>query len=352
MMSDLFQGLSSEADATLFRARGATGRGERGVPYLSLPAALTRRLPLRVRHAAAVLELRSFAARVWRELAGGHFDVVHFIDQSLARPLALRRSRSGERFRLVFTDGGPAPQSIARWVDHIHSVTPMAREALLEGGIAPDDVTAIPVGIDLDAFPVRVERTALRRSQGVAEDEFLILSVTSVNRHHKRVDYLFEEVGRVEGPLLLWVDGAVRPDGDPRLLELGRRQLGERLRHTHVDSRLVGELYGMADVVVLASLEEAFGLAVVEAICSGAPVLTHDSPHFRWLVGGAGFHVNMREPGALAAALERMRQRPEELRAAVAPEAARSRFGWKHLVPRYLDMYSRLPSLQAGSIRS
>jgi len=98
----------------------------------------------------------------------------------------------------------------------------------------------------------------------------------------------------------------------------------------------------MADVMVSTSFHEAFGMAVVEAMAAGLPVIVHDSAHFRWLVGDQGFRVDMGSPGALARCIAEIKAgRPTGDPAARRLTATR-RFGWEGLKPGYLDMYSKL----------
>jgi glycosyltransferase involved in cell wall biosynthesis len=98
----------------------------------------------------------------------------------------------------------------------------------------------------------------------------------------------------------------------------------------------------MADVLVHASLSEAFGLAVVEALCSELMVLVHDSPHFEWLVRDRNCLIDMRETGGLT---RRLRKLAGTTRDAGASQAriraltAKQRFDWRVVAPAYADMY-------------
>ena len=166
--------------------------------------------------------------------------------------------------------------------------------------------------------------------------------MTSLNRQHKRVDYLIEEVARLDGDPLLWLDGSLQPDGDATLLELASQRLGNRYRLTHAPSDRLGELFRLADVMVSTSLHESYGMSVVESMCAGLPVLTHDSEHFRWLVGDAGHRVDMQTSGNLSARLAYLMRHPSELCGPVDAEAACRRFRWAGLKTAYLDMYRKV----------
>ena len=340
-MTELFGLIRTEVDATLFKGGGEPRPGEVVVKHVKRTGAIARMSRGRLRYARYRLEFASFAAALWPHLRRGRFDVVHVIDPPLARPLAAMRRTLRPPYRLVFTDGGPAPFDASPYADLVHYVTPAAQQEALARGAPAGRASVLPVGVDTAGMAQPRDRDGLRREHGVGAGTFVILAVTTLNRHHKRVDFLIEEVARIPGDILLWVDASAHPDGDASLLALAKERLGPRFRHTHVASERVADLYRLADVMVSTSLHETFGMAVVEAMCAGLPVVAHDSPHFRWLVERRGHLLDMRQPGALAARLERLRDHRDELAGVADGQGAVRRFGWEAQKQGYLDLYRR-----------
>lgn len=340
-MTDLFALVRADVDATMFKGGGEPGPGERVVPHMRRTGGVARMAGNRLRYTRYRLEFATFAAALLPHLLRGKFDVVHAIDPPLARSLAAMRGLVRPRYRLVFTDGGPAPFDATPYADVVHYVTPEQQRAALARGAPAEKGTVLPVGVDTSGMADAVDRDALRHRHGVGPGTFVILAVTSLNRHHKRVDHLIDEVARLPGDILLWIDASAHPDGDASLLDLARERLGPRFRHTHVASDRVRELYGLADVFISASLHETFGMALVEAMCAGLPVVAHDSPHFRWLLDGHGHLVDMGSRGALAGRLADLQGDRDALRKPGGSESARRRFGWGGLKEGYLDLYRR-----------
>jgi 1,2-diacylglycerol 3-alpha-glucosyltransferase len=340
-ITDLFGLVRSDIDITLFKGGGEPATDEVVVWHMSRTGMIARLAGDRAPYTRSRLEFATFAIALWPHLLRGKFDVVHFIDPPLARKLSAMRRLARSRYRLVFTDGGPAPFDATPYADLIHYVTPAAREAALAAGAPAERTSMLPVGVDTAGMGGVRERDALRRELGVGTETFVILAVTTLNRHHKRVDYLIDEIARLPGNILLWIDASVHPDGDASLVDLARERLGTRFRHTHVASDRVVELYRLADVLVSAALHESYGMAIVEAMCAGLPVIAHDSSHFRWLVDGHGQLVNMGEPGALAARLAYLMDHREELQGLVDGEHAIRRFGWEAQKEGYLELYRR-----------
>jgi glycosyltransferase involved in cell wall biosynthesis len=233
-------------------------------------------------------------------------------------------------------------------VDHVHHIAPWAHDDALAFGIPGSRMTMIPCGMHPARFRIEADRRTLRRTHAVPDGTFVILSVSAVNRHHKRVDHLIEEVSRLDGDVLLWIDG--NPE-DPAVLDLARRRLGERCRITHVPSETIPELYGLADVMALASLTESFGIAVIEALGTGLFVLAHDSPHFEWMVEDRACLVDMGTPGRLADRLRELMGRREALRCPARADRARRRFDWMALKPDYLEMYRKVATAGAATAR-
>jgi glycosyltransferase involved in cell wall biosynthesis len=356
-MSDVHRTLADDVEFTVFKGAGPRGPREKVVPHVRRTGWLSRLCGNRLRYPRFHLEFASFTAALLPHLARGGFDLVHFIDPPLGRLLHFARHVVHGRFGLLYTNAGPHSHDASRWVDHTHCLNPITLEETIASGVPADRVTMLPIPVNLARLDVAEDRAALRRRHGVDEDAFVVLSVTTLNRHHKRVDHLIEEAAGLEGNVLLWVEGGLHPDGDPTLLDLGRARLGPRFRHTHVASEQVGELFRLADVLVSTAVQESFGMAVVEAMCAGLPVLTHDSLHFRWLVGGddaerAARHVlDMEETGALTARLAALMDDRAALDALVDPDAVIERFRWETLKHDYLDVYERTARRQPSRLR-
>jgi glycosyltransferase involved in cell wall biosynthesis len=283
-----------------------------------------------------VLELNTFALSAWVHLTRRPSDVVIALEPLVAHRLVQLRARTGRpRATVVHIDGlGLPPDHLMAAGDLIVVVSPSRADDLLAAGWPSERVAVLPLGVDVERFAEGgAGRARARHQLDVAPDQRVVLSVAALNRGHKRVDHLLREVASMKSDALLLLCGAVE---DPSLLDDARRLLGPRVRHLYVPPEQMADVYGAADDVVIASLEEGQCLAAIEGLAAGLPVIAHDAPHFRWLLGSAGTFVDMRVPGRLAAQLD--------AGAAGSPAARRTeadRFSWEHLLPQYLEIIDR-----------
>jgi glycosyltransferase involved in cell wall biosynthesis len=357
MFADLFEVLRerTDLDVTLFKGGGPRDANQRVPLFLPRNGALVRALPVHKLFGRSPIhvECLTYGLGLLPHLRAGAFDVVHCIDPPLARMLYKLRRALGMDFRLLYTEGCAMPPADYPPADYLQHVALGAHEEALQAGIAPRSMALVPCGIHPGRFEVAESRAALRARHGVAEGEFVILSVGALNRGHKRLHHIIEEVAGQREGCLLWLDGSA-DQGDPDLADFARARLGGRVRVSHVPSAQVGELYRMADVLVHAATAESFGLAIVEAAATGLPVLIHDAPHFRWLVPVPGSWVDMTKPGALSARLSELRADPGRLEALRCGEAIRRRFDWRRLGEDYAQVYhhvARLPAPVAAAPR-
>ncbi len=347
-MGDLHHLLGAQAH--VFKGGGSSGAGATVVRHFSRTGWLARLLGTRLAYRRYQLEHASFALVLAAHLRRGGFDVVHIIDPPLAAHLVRLRRWWGLTFKLVFTHGGPAAVQLGPDVDHVHCLTEEAAQQMRASGVDAARVSVLPVGIWRDRFVPALDRNALRDQWGLPRDQFVALCVGAVNRHHKRIDHLIAEVADGPQDLLLWLDGSLHPDGDVALLALARQRLGERFRHTQVPSDRVGELFRMADLLVSTAVNESFGMAVVEAMSVGMPVVVHDSLHFSTLLGDGAHRVDMARAGALATFLRALKHGDKPLQPAQEPQKAVARFAWELLRPAYIGMYSRLCAPRASQL--
>ncbi len=348
--TDLFGVLGDELDVTLYKGGGTCQAREKVPPLLRATTALARLLPFgqlatRGGYRKYKHDCVAFGLSLLPELLRRRFDIIHLIDYPLAKVLHHLRRACRFHGRLLLTNGCCIPPQYYPRVDHVHHVAQPLFEEALAAGIPESHLTLIPCGIHSQRFRTTVSRQELRRKHAISDSTFVILAVTAVKRMYKRVDHIIEEVSRLEGDVLLWIDG--NPE-DRSIPELARRKLGTRCRITQVPSSEVGQLYHLADVMVHACLDEAFGLAVVEAMSTGLMVLTHDCPHYQWLVQDRDCLVDMSVPGNLTARLRELASRTEALtlRSRSRSAAVHQRFEWSSLRPAYVEMYRKVAAQQ------
>jgi glycosyltransferase involved in cell wall biosynthesis len=212
----------------------------------------------------------------------------------------------------------------------------------VDAGVARSRIVVRPNG-----FPTPVEPTKrpgpLRRQLELGESGALLLSLGRV-APGKGIELVVESLPALEGVHL----AVVGPDERGTASELAA--LARRLR---VDDRvhLVGpwpgsapplDVYGDADVFVLASAHESFGMAAAEAAAAGTvPVVTDRCGIADLLSDGAGIVVP-HDRDALREALAQLVADPElRLRLAAGARLVAAEWSWQHVVELQEDVYWR-----------
>ena len=214
--------------------------------------------------------------------------------------------------------------------DHLTVPSGFVHRSFVEKGVPAEKISTIAYGGRLDRFqptapPDDSRFTVLFVGQVSLRKGFLYLLEAFRNLRHPRKELL------VAGPL----SSEVR-----QILQRGAAIDGVHFLG-RVQNAALPELYRRAQVCVLPSVEDGFGMVAAEAMASGRPVITTVNAGAADLVTGAGgFVVPIRDPDAILEKLESLLQDPV-LRLKLSESAAmqiQSLGGWNE----YGDRMTRL----------
>ncbi len=132
--------------------------------------------------------------------------------------------------------------------------------------------------------------------------------------------------------------GAEDPALAPLLAAPGVRVLG------YLDEPALSDAYAGAAVYCCPSLEEGFGLPILEAMSLGVPVVTSSTSCLPEIAGGAAILVDPRSVRAIADGLRHaLLLTPEQRREVGARGRAQAaRFSWTDAARAYLELYDEL----------
>ncbi len=224
-------------------------------------------------------------------------------------------------------------------IDHFIAVTSLARRALIKEGVHTDKITVIPVGVDLHKFKPK-EQTKKKRD----------LNILCVSRlvPEKGVEDLLEAFLNISGN-----------DKNVHLTFIGKgpsRQDLTGFKNVFVRkvpySKMASE-YSKADIFCLPSRatstwEEQFGMALVEAMASGIPIVTTDTGAIREVCGDCALYAKPGDQESLKTNLEKLLYN-EELRhkmAKISRQRAVLKYDRNKIVHQIVSLYEKVCRLK------
>ena len=269
----------------------------------------------------------------------GRPDVVYFADLNLGNLCWHWRRLSRQRFKLLYYNGGLTTRPFTR-ADMVQQLTPAGLDEAIARGESRAHQTVLAHGVRVpDTLPTRITGEA-RRTLGLPADRPVVLAVGMLDTDIKRTDALIRALATLPAPRpFLALLGADGPDAADVLTLAGDVLGDDGFLARAVPHDEIGDYYRAADVFALASLREGFGLAYVEALAHGLPIVAHDTPVTRHLLGDLATLTDITRPGALAQAIgAALATSSSEAERAARHASAHTRFGWDAL----RDDYARL----------
>lgn len=159
-----------------------------------------------------------------------------------------------------------------KYIDIFHTPTERAKSALIVEGVEASKIKVIPYGVDLARFHSRVTQRVIPKGRKPVvltvarfEKEKGMAMITKVAKSFEDIDFLI-------------VGSGTHPPSGPNI------------RTQEIAYDKIHEMYQKADIFYLPSQtsknwEEQYGMALVEAMASGVPIITTDSGAIPEVVG-------------------------------------------------------------------
>ena len=249
-------------------------------------------------------------------------------------------------------------QVVIEIADRIVAATPAEQAQLhwLYGNRSNKEVV-VPPGVDLDKFKP-LPKEAAKAHVGIPVHDRSILFVGRIEPL-KGVDTLLQAMALIQEryPTVVRNVNVTIIGGDPwandpdlemKRLQALREQLGIHDIVTFIGARDQNELpyyYAAAEIVVMPSHYESFGMVALEAMASGTPVIASEVGGLAFLVqdGENGFHVPSRDPETLAERIYELLINDSCRRrlGRNAREHARQ-YAWPDIAEKMLNVYNAL----------
>jgi len=258
--------------------------------------------------------------------------------------------------------GGPEPEiriatenAVIKTCHRILAPTQREKERLINFyGATPDKIGVVPCGVDLELF-YPMDQAAARLQLGFNPDDTLALFVGRFDSM-KGLDRLIEAMRYLKHRrhlrlIIVGGDGIHTPEGE-KLLVLARTYgVEESIAFIgRIEQKDLPPYYNVADVMVMPSHYESFGLVSLEALACGIPVVATPVGVMDTLIkeGQNGRLVANGDAKLLAKAIDKV----TSLLPALSADAIRQTvqmFGWPNIASAIVKEYGETLSLENRS---
>jgi len=263
-----------------------------------------------------------------------------------------------------------AEAEVMAFSDRLVAATPLERAQMVWlYGADARKIEVVPCGVDLDLFhPIPQEEA--KRVLGLPQERCVILFVGRIEPL-KGIDTLLRAIARIAPDMPCWQEalsvviiggapgaGIEQVNAEMARLERLRAELGIEELVTFLGAKDQDTLvyyYSAAELVVVPSHYESFGMVALEAMACGTPVVASKVGGLAYNVqdGQTGFLVPNGDDEALAAKI-RLLLSDQELRRKLGRQAVlwAGRFGWPSVATQIVDLYqavqpAAVPTAQA-----
>lgn len=241
----------------------------------------------------------------------------------------------------------------ARVATHVLAVSESERNFLVQQGVAPAGKVRVLgagsiCGVDTGRFrPDEVVRAQVRAELGVPESAVLCIFLGRLTEDKGVLElaHAFAQSATTHPALWLLLVGPDEEDMQVRLRALVPPEQASRMLICPFANE-PQRMLAAADFLCLPSYREGFGMAILEAAAAGIPAIGSRIYGITDAIedGRTGLLVPARDTAALAAAISRWCEQPQERQnyGVAAQDRVRTRFEQKNVVKGYVEYFSSL----------
>jgi glycosyltransferase involved in cell wall biosynthesis len=235
----------------------------------------------------------------------------------------------------------------ARKADHIVTISNYSKAQIVESlGIAASKITVIHCGVGAEFHPEynKEECRSVVARLGISRPYLLYVGNL---KPHKNVSTLLRAVAHLHGGKKLSHDLVIVGD-DARwkraiVDECLRLGIADQVVIVpYVSQALLPKIYAAADLLVMPSNAEGFGLPVIEAMACGTPVVCSQAASLPEVAGDAAVYFDPEDPEDLAESIERLGH-SSDLRESLKVKGLQraKQFTWQEFTRKHIEVYYR-----------
>lgn len=226
--------------------------------------------------------------------------------------------------------------------DHVISISKSTSERAISAfKIATDKVSTIHLDASSIFQPVSMkDKMKFREKYSRGKSFFLFVGGTSSYKNLATLIRAFGIIRERTDHLLLLV-GHSKKNIDQQYIDLAiKYQVEDRIiRLIHPNDSILCQAYNAADAFVFPSLQEGFGIPLVEAMRCSTPIIASDIPVFREICGEGALFFNPHVDTELAEQLNAVTEPATQNRLAAAGKERANLFSWDEAAKKVENIY-------------
>lgn len=302
---------------------------------------------------SSVLRAVSFAKETAKMLQGQGYDIVHSHEKGCGQDIETIHCFSYKEglgkyslLRKIDQKYLSLRSALYLWLERRQMRTPWL--VVVSAAIGDDlrtqygraaDVEVISPGVDLEVFcpeTTAAKRDVARQAEGFRPEDLVVLFVGSEFRR-KGLDRLIPAIG--PGMRLLVVGRGDEIAYHKRLVS--QCGIGEQVRFVGLASE-VASYYAAADVVVLPSRSEAFGMSILEGMACGLPVIVSANSGVASLIRHGENGYLLHEVTELPTLLKQLQSREARRHMGLAARVTAEDHSWDRVADAHEILYRRV----------